>query len=192
MTRFGRGAARGALVALGLLLGGCATVKPVATGAVPVMTGDGPSLDDLTAGARLTAVVFFSNHCPCQRAHDERLRGLASRYAQAGVRFVLVDAEVDASEPKDAGEARDRGYPFSILPNPSGSLADALGAEYATYAVVLDARHRVRYQGGIDSDKQHLTDDARLYLRDALDDLLAGRDPRVPVGKTLGCVLRRK
>ena len=175
-----------------LFVAACGGVKPPPSGAVPVIAGEGPSLDELTRGAPLTVVVFFSSHCPCQRAHDERLRSLSARYAQAGVRFVLVDAESDADRRKDEAEARVRGYPFPVLADPSGSLADALGAEYATYTVVLDAAQRIRYEGGIDSDKQHLTEDARFYLRDALDDLLAGRSPTVPVGKTLGCVLRRR
>jgi hypothetical protein len=174
-----------------LLVAACASVKPPLDGTLPETAGEGPSITELTRGAPLTVVVFFSGHCPCQRAHDERLRALAAKYGPAGVRFVLVDAEVDASPQRDDVEASARGYPFPILANPSGSLADSLGAEYATYSVVLDAEHRVRYQGGIDSDKQHLTEDAHFYLRDALDDLLGGRSPTVPVGKTLGCVLRR-
>ena len=174
-----------------LLVAACGGVKPPLDGAVPVITAQGPSLDELTRGAPLTVVVFFSSHCPCQRAHDDRLRALAATYAPAGVRFVLVDAEADATPQRDEVETKARRYPFPVLANPSGSLADSLGAEYATYTVVLDAQHRVRYQGGIDSDKQHLTEDARFYLRDALDDLLAGRAPAVPQGKTLGCVLRR-
>lgn len=174
-----------------LALAACASVKPPIDGTVPVIAGESPSLDELTRGAPLTVVVFFSSHCPCQRAHDERLRALAAKYGQAGVRFVLVDAEADADRRQDEVEAKARGYPFPILTNPSGSLADSLGAEYATYTVVLDAEHRVRYQGGIDSDKQHLTEDARFYLRNALDDLIEGRSPAVPMGKTLGCALRR-
>lgn len=181
----------GLIVAACLLLVACGSTKPPRTGTVPVIAGAGPSLDALTRGAPLTVVVFFSSHCPCQRAHDERLRALAAKYVPAGVRFVLVDAEVDATQPGDDGEARARGYPFPVLADPSGSLADSLGAEYATYTVVLDAQRRIRYQGGIDSDKQQMTADAHFYLRDALDDLLGGRSPAVPVGKTLGCVLRR-
>jgi hypothetical protein len=190
MTRFAS-PLRGIAAAACLLVAACASVKPPPNGTVPVIAGEGPSLDELTRGAPLTVVVFFSSHCPCQRAHDERLRALAAKYGPAGVHFVLVDAEADATRERDEVEARARSYPFPILADPSGSLADSLGAEYATYTVVLDAEHRVRYEGGLDSDKQHLTEDARFYLRDALDDLLGGRSPRVPVGKTLGCVLRR-
>jgi hypothetical protein len=57
--------------------------------------------------------------------------------------------------------------------------------------VVLDREGHVLYRGGIDSDKQRLHSDATPFLRNALDDLLAGRAPLRPEGKTLGCVLRR-
>ena len=49
--------------------------------------------------------------------------------------------------------------------DPGATLAKELGAQYATYSVVLDADGRVRYHGGIDSDKNHLHDDATPYLR---------------------------
>ena len=37
---------------------------------------------------------------------------------------------------------------------------------------VLDAQGRIRYHGGIDSDKSRLHEDAQLYLRDAVEDVL--------------------
>jgi hypothetical protein len=71
-----------------------------------------------------------------------------------------------------------------------GSLAKAYGAAYAGHTVVLDRAGTVVYRGGIDSDRVHLTDDATPYLRNALDDLVAGRPPRVAGAKVLGCALR--
>ena len=47
-------------------------------------------------------------------------------------------------------------------------------------------------RGGFDSDKTELTPDAHFFVRDALDDLLAGRPVRAAEGKTLGCTLRRR
>jgi hypothetical protein len=60
------------------------------------------------------------------------------------------------------------------------------------YSVVLDADGRVRYQGGLDSDKNRLTDDAEHYLRNALDDILAGREPRRHQSRTLGRSLQTR
>jgi hypothetical protein len=151
----------------------------------------GPTLDarTLTSRARLTAFVFFSAHCSCMDAHDDRLRALADAYGPRGVQFVMIDSEATATPAADAAEASRRGYPFAIVVDPGAKLAGALGADYATYSVVADYAGRVRYRGGIDSDRIRLHEDAVFYLRDAIDDLLAGREPRVRIGKTLGCAL---
>jgi hypothetical protein len=145
----------------------------------------------LPSRAPWTVLVFFSPTCHCLEQHDGRLRALHDAYQARGVQFLMMDSEVHGSESRDQAEARRRGYPFPILRDPGATLANQLGAQYATYSVVLDAAGRVRYHGGIDSDKNHLHDDATPYLRDALDDLLAGRAPRIAEGKTLGCSLEK-
>jgi peroxiredoxin len=143
-----------------------------------------------TGGARLTVLFFFANHCPCQAAHDARLRDTYASYHPRGVEILAVDSEVGATAERDAAEAVKRQYPFPILIDHGGALARRLGAEYATEAFVLDRDGAVRYHGGIDSDKRTLHDDATPYLREALEDLLADRQPRHPESKALGCALQ--
>jgi len=142
-------------------------------------------------GAPATVLVFYSPHCHCLAAHEPRLFALYERYHPRGVQFYFVDSEVGATPERDAAEARAYGYPFSIVTDAGAKLADRVDAQYASYTVVADAQGRIRYRGGIDSDAIHLTDDATPYLADALDDLLAGRDPRRPEAKALGCALQK-
>lgn len=141
--------------------------------------------------APVTVVVFYAENCPCFRVHEDRLRELAQAYADRGLRLIIVDSEVSATAERDARKAAERGLPAIVL-DPGAKLADALGADYATYTVVLDAQGRVRYRGGIDSDKERLHDDADAYVRNAVEDLLAGRQPRTTEGKALGCALQKR
>ncbi len=141
--------------------------------------------------APVMVVTFFSAHCPCQAAHDARLVSLYATYHPRGVAFVAIDAEITATPARDAEEARRRGYPFPLWTSANGSAASAFGAEAATHTVVIDREGRVRYAGGIDSDHTQLTEEAQAYLKDALDDVLAGRETRTPRGKVLGCALTR-
>ncbi len=178
-----------------LLFALAACGAPARTSGVPeaaLIDGGGRARDvrSLVASAPLTVLTFFSAHCPVQAAHDARLVALHARYAPRGVQFIAVDSEASATPERDANEARQRSYPFAILVDARGAFARAVGAEYSTYTLVVDARGAVRYAGGIDSDRTHLTDRAIPYVADALDDLLAGAAPRTPEGKVLGCALQ--
>jgi hypothetical protein len=57
--------------------------------------------------------------------------------------------------------------------------------------VILDGEGRIRYEGGLDSDRTHVTDDAELWVPDAIERLLAGKEPEKNHTKAFGCALRR-
>jgi sugar phosphate isomerase/epimerase len=159
----------------------------------PLAGTDGTTRDvrQIVAEAPFTVLIFFSRECHCLDQHDGRIRELYDAYHPRGVDVLMVDPEVRASPEIDAAEAARRGYSFPILVDQGARLANALGADYATYSVVVDAQGRVRYRGGFDSDKTHLSESATPYVRNALDDLLAGRPPRVAEAKALGCALEK-
>ncbi len=115
---------------------------------------------------------------------------LAGEYANRGVSFFAVDSEVDGSLETNRARARSRGYPFPILFDEKARAARAVGAEYATYTVILDAAGSVLYRGGFDSDHTHLSSTATTYVRDALDDIVASRPVRRSRTEPLGCALR--
>jgi peroxiredoxin len=176
---------------------GCGSPEPRAAVRVPDVSlatdlGELYALRARAAQSRALVITFFSADCPTQRAHDARLRELYGRYRPQGVEFVAIDAEAGASRARAAREARERGYLFPILADAEGRVADALGAEYATYTVIVDPEGTIRYRGGIDSDMHHLRPDASMWVRDALDRLLAGRSPSPSNTKALGCPLQRR
>lgn len=144
------------------------------------------------ASARWTVLVFLSADCPCFEAHEPRLAALARDYGSKGVRFLLVDSERESSASRAARASIEQDLALPLVIDTDAALADALRAEYATYSVVLDRDGVIRYRGGIDSDKSFLRADATPYLRDALDDLLAGATPRRTETEALGCVLQTR
>jgi len=173
-------------------LPGCAPARaPNAAAIAPTtLTGsDGKSHPLIDPDAKLTVVEFFSAHCPCQAKHDERLQALARTYRSRGVAFVAVDSEIDAAVDRDRTETEARRYAYPILIDSDGAVARRLGADYATFTVLVDHAGKMLYSGGIDSDKSHLTGDATPYLRDAIDDALEGRPLRRASAKALGCAL---
>jgi hypothetical protein len=184
-----------ALALAAVALSSCASPRP-RFAELPAVTLVGPAGEPMRLGpalraAPLTVLVFFSRHCHCLDRHEPRLLALYAEEKDRGVQFFMVDSEVGGAREADDLEARRRGYPFPILVDPGARLADLVGAQYATYSVVLDRDARVRYRGGIDTDRVSLRDDATPFLKDAIEDLLSGRAPRVASGKALGCALEK-
>ncbi len=177
-------------LALALLALGCGRPPATAQDARLVSSsGETSTFADYVGRSPWTVFVFVSKECPCQDAHLPRLEQLVRDYASRGVQFVGIDSEVNATPASAAAQAQQ--LPFAVLVDRDATLANALNAQYATYSALVDPRGRVVYRGGIDSDKRKLHDDATPYLRDAIDDVLAGRQPRRATGKALGCTLRK-
>lgn len=142
------------------------------------------------AQAPATVFVFFDPHCPCMTAHEARLRELHEAFAPRGVRWFMVDSEVGASLERAVAFSTEKTFGFPTLVDDHAVLARTVGAQFATFSVVVDREGVVRYAGGVDDDRSHLRDDATPYLRDALTDVLAGTPVRRPEGKALGCALQ--
>ena len=141
-------------------------------------------------GAALTVLVFFSPTCAYQTSHDGRIRDLYRDYSRRGVDFFVVDSESSGSLERDQREAQSRRYPFPILRDERANLARALGARYASYAVIVDREGRTLYGGAIDGDRVQIRTDTPPYLRNAIDSLLAGRMPPVTQTEAPGCALQ--
>ncbi|APS00720.1 redoxin family protein [Pajaroellobacter abortibovis] len=171
---------------------GCKTARPLIVPSVFLEnSGESPILlNQAVTKSRLTVLVFFSPTCPCQRAHDARLIELYNLYHRLGVQFWGVASEVGLFQDDLIREQHERGYPFPILLDTGATLANAVHAEYATHSLVISPEGKILYQGGIDSDRSHLSSDATSFLAKAIEDGLAGRPIRIPQAKTLGCVLR--
>lgn len=176
-----------------LCLAGCTHQAELGVRPLTLVTLDGQPKpwQELVARGHFTVLIFVSADCHCLAAHAARLRQLATRYAPRGVQFLAVDSEVWTTASTAANEAHKYAFPFPLFIDSGAKLADAFDAVYATYTVILDAGSNVHYRGGLDSDQMDLHNDAKHYVRDALEDLLAGREPRIQEGKTLGCVLRK-
>jgi hypothetical protein len=150
--------------------------------------GAAVTLADLTRAHRFTVITFYGMACPCFAAHVERLRRLASELTPQGVGFVVVDSERHAKS--DPPVPREVAPGLPIFRDEGGALARRLGASYATESYIEDATGRIRYRGGVDSNRKYLRPDAQPYLRQALLKLLAGQGPAFATTKSLGCALR--
>jgi peroxiredoxin len=146
-------------------------------------------------GAPATVVVFTCNHCPYALAWHERILGVARDYADQGVRFLAVNPNDAERYPADSYEAMKRrvreegGWPLPYLRDESQEVARAFGAKTTPDVFVLDGELRLRYRGAPDADYRDQSQNAA-WLREALDEVLAGQSPKRPETKPVGCSVK--
>lgn len=148
-------------------------------------------LDAIVGKRPLTVLLFFTAECPVQKAHDPRVREIVATYEPKGVTFAAIGSEAGADIAHERDEVKARALGMPLYEDRGGALADALGVEYSTHVVLIDARRRVLYSGGVDADRTHMKTSSARYLTSAIDDALAGRPVQTPRTEPLGCPIRK-
>lgn len=138
-------------------------------------------------------LIFSSNRCPTAKAYAGRMSDLQADYGTRGVQLLAINSNDPHLYPDEdfarmGDRAREDGYRFPYVVDPGQAVARAFGATCTFHVFVLDRERRVRYEGRFDSAR--LAENVTSHdLRDALDDLLAGRDVLVPITRPFGCSL---
>lgn len=136
-----------------------------------------------------TVVAFLSANCPCSRSHVPELKKLSAEYPQ--FRYVGVhsnrDEDLVPSREYFAGEK----LGFPVIEDSEAKIADQFRALKTPHVFIILKSGRVAFQGGMTDSKDCAKADAK-YLKDALDDLAAGKQVRNPEVRTLGCSISRR
>jgi peroxiredoxin len=146
--------------------------------------------------AAAAVVVFTCNHCPYALAWHDRIAQAARDFGPRGVRFLAVNPNDAERYPADSYAAMQRrvaeeDWPMPYLHDADQEVARAFGARTTPDVFVLDAEGRVVYRGAPDGDHGDPSLDAA-WLREALDDTLAGARVRRPQTEPVGCSVKWK
>jgi peroxiredoxin len=144
---------------------------------------------------KATVVVFVSFECPVSTSYAPILADLAQAYGPRGVAFLAVCPNVEETADQLARYARDYRIPFPVLLDARQAAAKALAAEFTPEAFVLDGNFVLRYRGRIDNSyaaRLKKNPQVNRYdLRQALDEVLAGKAVSEPATLAIGCPIQR-
>jgi peroxiredoxin len=141
-----------------------------------------------------SVVVFTANGCPFARAWHDRVQQVARDYAGRDVVVLQLVSNDDADHPEDSLDAMRQRVTAGELSGPflrdaEQSVAQAYGATATPEVFVVDRAGVVRYHGAPDADHDDPAQGAG-WLREALDDVLAGAEVRRPVTSPAGCSMK--
>ena len=128
--------------------------------------------DSAAARAPVTVLVFLAPDCTISERSRPALTELHESFAAGGSRFFGV---VAGRWPRETVQRLRLAFP--ILLDPNLELTRQTGARVTPEAFVIDAKGAIVYRGRVDG------------LREALDDVAAGRAVKRPILRATGCTI---
>ncbi len=160
----------------------------------PAASGKPLALYDFK-GKKAVVVVFLSFDCPVSTSYSQALATLSQTYQDKGVAFLGVTTNEDEDAAQVAKQAREYRLPFPVVQDAKLAAANAFKADVTPEAFVLDRHFILRYRGRIDNGyaarlkkNQQITSHD---LRQALDEVLAGKPVSAPATPAIGCAIVR-
>ena len=146
------------------------------------------------ASSKLVVVAFLGTECPLAKLYGPRLVALAEDFADRRVAFIGINSNSHDSNSEVAAYAQRHAIEFPLLKDLGNRVADAMGAKRTPEVFVLDQDRVVRYWGRIDDQYgvgYSRDEPIRQDLRQAIEELLAGKAVSEPVTEAVGCHIGR-
>jgi thiol-disulfide isomerase/thioredoxin len=166
---------------------------------------DGKTYTDRSfAKANILVLVFTCPHCPTAQAYQERIKKLVTDYSPKGVTLVAINpnhadavrldelAYSDLSDSFDEMKERARAEKFNFVwldDGPKQEASHKFGPVATPHVFIFDKARKLRFEGRID-DAERESSATSHDTRNALDALLAGKEPPVTTTRVFGCSVK--
>jgi peroxiredoxin len=149
------------------------------------------------AKAKALVVFFTCNHCPYVVGSEQRIKALHDEFHPRGVDWIGINSNQTDDYPTDSFEhmklrVKEVGLRYPYVRDESQQVALAYGALRTPHFYVFDERRRLRYTGRLDDNPRDASKATTHELRDALEAILAGRNPAVEATNPIGCNVKWK
>ncbi len=143
---------------------------------------------------KANALFFISDECPISNSFAREIARVCADYKSKGVGCDLVYVDPSISNDRALRHAQEYGHgDYPKIVDRRHELVKATGATVTPETVVVDRKGNVVYRGRIDDSFAALGQPRRPVknadLRNALDEIIAGKPVAKPETKALGCFI---
>ena len=142
-------------------------------------------------------VMFTCNTCPYVVKNQDRTKAICKYALQNNIGVILLNSnEGDREDGNSLGAmqqyAKNQNYEWYYVVDKNNEIADAFGASRTPENFLFDKNSKLVYHGAIDDNPTDAGNVARRHLKEAINDLLAGKDITVKESRSVGCAIKRK
>jgi peroxiredoxin len=164
---------------------------------LPSTNGSLIGLDDYP-DAKGFIIVFTSNNCPFAKLYFKRLNILYDDYSKVNVPLLAIRSTDTTAMQEDCFDkmiklSRKNDFHFPYLADNHQQVAKNFHAEKTPHAFVIwkeNNEWKIKYSGAIDDNGAEPDKVIHSYVKEAVDNLLAGKEVEIPVTKSVGCAIR--
>lgn len=151
--------------------------------------GNDHSLSDYT-DSKAIVLMFIATRCPVSNAYNKRMEEIYYEYKEKGVALLGINSNKSEDIDEIAEHAEENGLTFTILKDEKNIVADVFDATKTPEIYVLNNKFELLYHGRID-DSQRESEIISTDLRNALNEILEGKEVSTPETKAFGCSIKR-
>jgi peroxiredoxin len=164
-------------------------LKKVENFSLEALNGKKVSLTDYK-DAKAIVIMFIATECPVSNAYNERMAALHQDYKSKGIVFLGINSNKQESLDDMREHAREHKHEFTILKDRDNIVADKFDAQFTPEVFVLGKNLEIQYHGRIDNNRSEGKVSSK-DLRNALDEILAGKSVSNARTKAFGCTIKR-
>jgi thioredoxin-related protein len=141
-------------------------------------------------------VMFSCNTCPYVVKNQQRTNEICQYALDKNIGVVLVnsnEAQRDGDDSYDAMKkyAADQSYKWYYTVDKDSELANAFGATRTPEVFLFDKNGKLVYHGAIDDNPSDAGSVQRKHLKEAIGEVLGGKDVSVKTSRSVGCSIKR-
>jgi hypothetical protein len=141
-------------------------------------------------------VMFSCNTCPVVVANQQRTNEIAAFALKNDIGVILVNSNEAQRSGDDSFEAMkayadQHGYKWHYTVDKNNVLADAFGAKRTPETFLFNKESKLVYHGAIDDNPNNSTGIKRNHLKEAVQELMAGKEISVKTSRSIGCSIKR-
>lgn len=143
----------------------------------------------------IVVLEWINFECPYVVRHHsdkfETMLTLADEYKGKNVKWLAINSTSHATVASNKADVEKNSLPYPILDDSSGEVGKAYGAKTTPHMYIIKDG-KILYNGGIDNDPRgNMSEDDRVnYVKQALDQVIAGETVTTPRAKPYGCSVK--
>mgnify|MGYP003497974282 FL=1 len=141
-------------------------------------------------------VMFSCNTCPYVVKNQERTVAISKFATENKVGVIILNSNEalrgdDDSYAAMQTYAKDQGYQWNYVVDKNHEVADAFGANRTPECFLFDKNLKLVYHGAIDNSPQDEAAITRVHLKEAINEMVGGKEVTVKESRSVGCTIKR-